>query len=120
MAVVGVVTAVRILGAVVDGPAPFTMKVLRPEILLVVMTGAANADRTYTATNTGAEGLTTIPSACLPSGTTCVQYGQLLMAVGTYNSIACATDGAGVCNCDAVSSVMRAPRSERIPSPAGR
>ena len=70
-------------------------------------TSTFNADRTYTATSTGG-GRTHYhyPSTCLPNGMTCVQFGQLLMPVGTYSSIACATDGAGVCNCDAVTSAM--------------
>jgi hypothetical protein len=35
-----VVTAVRILGLVVDGPAAFTLKVLRPELALTVLSTA--------------------------------------------------------------------------------
>jgi hypothetical protein len=63
-----------------------------------------NADLSYTSTNTGG-GTTRYhdPSSCLPGGVTCDQWGQALMQVGMYSSVACATDGAGVCNCDAVS-----------------
>jgi len=35
------ITAVRLAGLVVDGPAPFTLMVLRPEIALVVLSAAA-------------------------------------------------------------------------------
>jgi len=83
-----------------------TMKVLRPEILLVVMTGAANADRTYTAPTRGAEGLTTTTERVPSKRNDVRSVWPVADGGGTYNSIACATDGAGVCNCDAVSSVM--------------
>src|SRR5215468_3418257 len=36
-----VLTAVRILGLVIDGPAPFTLKVLRPEVVLTVLSTVA-------------------------------------------------------------------------------
>jgi len=36
-----VLTAVRVLGLVVDGPAPFTLKVLRPEIALTLLSSVA-------------------------------------------------------------------------------
>ncbi len=63
-----------------------------------------NADLTYTATLTGG-GTTTFhyPSTCLTGGTSCTQWGQGLMSVGMYSSVTCTTDGAGVCNCVAVS-----------------
>jgi hypothetical protein len=32
---------IRVMGAVIDGPAPFTMKVLVPETVLVVLSGTA-------------------------------------------------------------------------------
>ena len=35
------ITAVRLIGLVVDGPAPFTLKVLKPEIALVLLSSAA-------------------------------------------------------------------------------
>lgn len=35
------VLAVRLLGLTVDGPAPFTLKVLKPEVLLVLFSTAA-------------------------------------------------------------------------------
>jgi hypothetical protein len=71
---------------------------------VVAGTATFNADRTYTATSTGS-GTTHYhyPSACL-NGSTCVQFGEVLMAVGMYSSSACATDGTGACNCDAVTS----------------
>jgi DoxX-like family/Domain of unknown function (DUF4345) len=36
-AVIGVVTAVRVMGLVVDGPGPFTLRVLKPEVVLVAL-----------------------------------------------------------------------------------
>jgi len=36
-----VVTAVRVLGLVVDGPGPFTLQVLKPEVVLVVLSSIA-------------------------------------------------------------------------------
>ena len=39
--VASTILVVRVLGAVVDGPAPFTMKVLKPEAALVVFSGVA-------------------------------------------------------------------------------
>jgi|GEM_PF-2013727 len=36
-----VVTAVRIMGLTVDGPGPFTLRVLKPEVLLVVLSSIA-------------------------------------------------------------------------------
>lgn len=35
------ITAVRLLGLAVDGPAPFTLKVLKPEVVLVALSTAA-------------------------------------------------------------------------------
>jgi len=35
------ITAVRLIGLLVDGPAPFTVKVLKPELALVLLSGAA-------------------------------------------------------------------------------
>jgi hypothetical protein len=35
------ITAVRLLGLALDGPAPFTLKVLRPEIALVLLSSTA-------------------------------------------------------------------------------
>ncbi|TMA74915.1 MAG: DUF4345 domain-containing protein [Deltaproteobacteria bacterium] len=35
------ITAVRLVGAVIDGPAPFTLMVLKPEIVLVVASSVA-------------------------------------------------------------------------------
>ena len=66
-----------------------------------------NADLTYTTAASGG-GTTTYhyPSACLTGGTTCTQSGQLLMSVGKYSSVTCTTDGAGVCNCVAVTATM--------------
>jgi hypothetical protein len=66
-------------------------------------TSMYGADHSYTSTTTG--GGTThyhYPSACLPSGKTCTEFGQLLMPVGGYSSITCTTDNTGVCNCDGV------------------
>jgi hypothetical protein len=62
-----------------------------------------SADGTYTSATSGG-GLTTYhyPAACLTGGETCDQLGQVLMAVGMYSSVSCATDTAGVCNCAAV------------------
>ena len=37
----GALTAGRLLGLVLDGPAPFTLKVLKPEVALVVLSGLA-------------------------------------------------------------------------------
>jgi Domain of unknown function (DUF4345) len=34
-------TAVRLIGLAVDGPAPFTLKVLKPEVALVLLSSAA-------------------------------------------------------------------------------
>jgi hypothetical protein len=66
-----------------------------------------NADLTYTATLSGG-GTTTYhyPGACLTGGTNCTQWAQLLNSVGMYSEVTCATDGAGVCNCVAVSPTM--------------
>ena len=61
------------------------------------------ADRTYSSSNAG--GGTThyhYPGACVPAGYTCMQYGQVLMAIGSYSSVDCATDATGFCNCDAL------------------
>jgi hypothetical protein len=63
------------------------------------------ADQTYTATI--AAGATTnyhYPGACVPSGYTCAQYGQLLKSLGSYSSVDCASDAAGFCNCAAITS----------------
>lgn len=62
-----------------------------------------NADLTYSATSTGG-GTTTYhyPSACLPDGKTCAQWGQALMQVGMYSSVTCPSDSASVCNCQAL------------------
>src|SRR5262249_31577788 len=35
------ITAVRVVGAVIDGPAPFTLMVLKPEVVLVVASSVA-------------------------------------------------------------------------------
>jgi len=37
----GALTAGRLVGLVLDGPAPFTLKVLKPEVALVVLSGLA-------------------------------------------------------------------------------
>ena len=37
----GALTAGRLVGLALDGPAPFTLKVLRPEVALVVLSGLA-------------------------------------------------------------------------------
>jgi hypothetical protein len=39
----GVLTAVRLFGLIVDGPAPFTLTVLKPEIAVTVLAGVAYA-----------------------------------------------------------------------------
>jgi hypothetical protein len=39
--VAATILAIRLVGVAVDGPAPFTMKVLKPEIALVVFSSAA-------------------------------------------------------------------------------
>jgi hypothetical protein len=39
--IAGTILAIRLLGLALDGPAPFTMKVLKPEIALVVLSAAA-------------------------------------------------------------------------------
>jgi hypothetical protein len=39
--VAGAITGVRLLGLAVDGPAPFTLVVLRPEIALVACSSIA-------------------------------------------------------------------------------
>jgi hypothetical protein len=70
------------------------------------------ADLTYTSTSTG--GGTTryhYPGSCIPSGYTCAQYGQLVMAIGSYSSVDCATDAAGFCNCDAVTASVSSNES---------
>jgi hypothetical protein len=62
-----------------------------------------NADHTYTATTTG--GGTThyhYPGACVPTGSTCAQFGQMLMSIGSYSSVDCTSAAGGFCNCDAV------------------
>ena len=66
-----------------------------------------NSNNTYTSMVTG--GGTThfhYPGACLPAGYTCTQFSQLLMSVGSYSSVNCATDAASVCNCDAVTASL--------------
>jgi hypothetical protein len=40
-AVIAGITAVRVLGLVVDGPGPFTLMVLKPEIALVILSSVA-------------------------------------------------------------------------------
>ena len=39
--IITAVTAVRILGLVLDGPAPFTLQVLKPEVALVLLSSTA-------------------------------------------------------------------------------
>lgn len=39
--IVGAITAVRLLGLAVDGPAPFTLQVLKPEVVLVALSTLA-------------------------------------------------------------------------------
>jgi len=39
--VVAVVTAVRVVGLIVDGPGPFTLQVLKPEVVMVVLSSIA-------------------------------------------------------------------------------
>jgi hypothetical protein len=62
-----------------------------------------NADLTYSSSST-ASATTTYhyPTTCLTGGTTCTQWGQLLMSIGMYSSVTCTTDSAGVCNCQAI------------------
>ena len=36
-----VVTAVRVMGLIVDGPGPFTLQVLKPEVVLVALSSIA-------------------------------------------------------------------------------
>jgi hypothetical protein len=62
-----------------------------------------NADLTYSSAST-ASATTTYhyPAACLTAGTTCTQWGQLLMSIGMYSSVTSTTDGAGVCTCEAI------------------
>jgi hypothetical protein len=54
----GTVTAGRLVGLALDGPAPFTLKVLKPEVALVVLSGLAlltifRRQRPTTASSTG-------------------------------------------------------------------
>ncbi len=55
------ITAVRLVGAVIDGPAPFTLMVLKPEIGLVVASSMAFwlEYRRHAATERGADGAAT-------------------------------------------------------------
>ena len=54
----GALTAGRLVGLALDGPAPFTLKVLRPEVALVVLSGLAllttfRRQEATTSSNTG-------------------------------------------------------------------
>ncbi len=71
-----------------------------------------SSNNTYTSMITGS-GTTQFhyPGACLPTGYTCTQFSQLLMSVGSYSSVDCAPDAAGVCNCDAVTSSLPSDES---------
>jgi hypothetical protein len=57
------ITAVRLVGVVVDGPAPFTLKVLKPEIVLVVLSTAAFLIERRRSRGGGATEVSTVASA---------------------------------------------------------
>jgi hypothetical protein len=91
------VTATRDLSSVCPGATA--------EIELVIGgTVTYNSDGTYSSMPTG--GTATFhehfPNGCMPFGQTCDQFGQTLVDGGAMISGSCSTDGAGVCNCDAM------------------
>jgi hypothetical protein len=58
-----VLTAIRLLGMVLDGPAPFTLRVLKPEVAMVIIaTAAFLLERRRQATALGPSGDRSIPA----------------------------------------------------------